>query len=644
MDRWILLVLIGLLPGFVSADPASVTEAETTVGNARSSYGSAEAIQQNFTTPLMSADAMKTFDGQSFDANLGCSGSQKFLEIFVAPSASGDIGTLTVSQDSDLDGTIDRVFTPGVPVSGVCANGAVSCNAGTWDNCSGLSWVVNGSGEIGMTPIPLNKLGGCYCVNNSCGTGLVMSNLDKVLNDLGGGATGALTSQMDYLTVSEVGVTGPMIKFYAQKAGDCAAGSPMLKAYNSTPGNLASDAFSASAADPEFNLITTSPAATADPVQIKSCQITRNLPVEEVTLNDIIEYAGGSGNIFPCGPDCLQLSLGQVGDNYWAGSCKMYERQVQFNVLDPSRILEAKINYAKFDDWMQIYADADLLWNGPYGNWTGTGRPPGVCELSTNWVRSPNVDFKSYLTGGPVDFKIRVEVTGNGEGYALAKIKVDTDCKLKPDTISNSCSAYQSDPECTLMEEQVDGVWTYQNFVNTGLTPLPPTQVINGSTCSFTPTRPWWQKTRKYRCQVTGTYDFDDALERADNVQASTTNTGYQDYLKQSNGSVLTPTESLSVLEEVSVPACTQACKTRKPRLATDAVQNGVVQENRTDPNTFDYFFHECSAGVCPAGPGETVVQSCGCLNEFAEAAATLQAVRQASRDTICSSGTANPF
>ena len=245
---------------------------------------------------------------------------------------------------------------------------------------------------------------------------------------------------------------------------------------------------------------------------------------------------------------------------------------------------------------MQIYADADLLWNGPYGNWTGLGRPPGACELSTNWVRSLNVDFKNYLTGGPVDFKIRVEVTGNGEGYALAKIKVDTDCKLDPDTISDSCTAYQNDPDCTLMEEQVDGVWTRQNFVNTGLSPLPSTQVINGSTCSFTPTRPWWQKSRKYRCQVSGTYDFDDALERVDNVQATTTPTGYQDYLKQANGSVLTPAGAITTLEEVTVPACTQACKTRKPRLATDAVQNGVVQENRTDPNTFDYFFHECSA------------------------------------------------
>jgi hypothetical protein len=642
MTRGNLLGLILLLPALASADPASVTEAGNTVGNARSSYGSAEAIQQNFTTPLMSADAMKTFDGQGFDASLGCTGSQKFLEIFVAPSGSGDIGTLSISQDTNLDGTVDHIFTPGVPVSGVCANGAVSCDAGTWDNCSGLAWVVNGAGEIGMTPTPLSKLGGCYCVNDSCGSGLVMSNLDKVLNDLGGGATGALTSQLDYLTVSEVGVSGPMIQFYAQKAGDCAAGSPMLKAYKSAPGNLASDAFTNSATDQNFSLITTSSAASADPVQIKSCQITRNVPVEEVTLNDIIQYASGSGNVFPCGPDCLQLSLGQVGDNYWAGSCKMFERQVQFNVLDPSRILEAKINYAKFDDWMQIYADADLLWNGPYGNWTGLGRPPGACELSTNWVRSLNVDFKNYLTGGPVDFKIRVEVTGNGEGYALAKIKVDTDCKLDPDTISDSCTAYQNDPDCTLMEEQVDGVWTRQNFVNTGLSPLPSTQVINGSTCSFTPTRPWWQKSRKYRCQVSGTYDFDDALERVDNVQATTTPTGYQDYLKQANGSVLTPAGAITTLEEVTVPACTQACKTRKPRLATDAVQNGVVQENRTDPNTFDYFFHECSAGVCPAGPGETVVQACGCLNEFSEAAATLQAVRQASRDTICSSGTTN--
>ena len=127
-------------------------------------------------------------------------------------------------------------------------------------------------------------------------------------------------------------------------------------------------------------------------------------------------------------------------------------------------------------------------------------------------------------------------------------------------------------------------------------------------------------------------------------MQTTTTGTGYEDYLKQSNGSITTPTGSLTTLSEVAVPACTQACKTRKPRRATDATQSGVVLENRTDPDTYDYFYRECSSNVCPLEAGETIVEACDCLNEFGDAAATVQAIRQASRDTICTTGAKAPL
>ncbi|MDK8465876.1 hypothetical protein [Marinobacter sp. SS13-12] len=621
MKRWLLVGLITLAPSIAPADPASVTTAEDTVNNARSSYGSAESIQQNFTTPLMSADSMKTFDGSSFTSQIGCSGSQKFLEIFVAPATGGDIGTLTVSQDVDLDGTTDNIFAPSVPISGVCANGALSCDPGTWDNCNALAWNVNGSGEIGMVPTALENLGGCYCVNDSCGTGLVMSNLDKVLNDLGGGATGALTSQLDYLTVSEVGVTGPMIKFYAQKAGGCAAGSPMLKAYNSSPGSIASDAFAASSTDSNFTMITTSAAATANTSSLATCNIERSMTLTE-TVSD----------------SYFDVKIASQGRNYVTIEFDLKTGTWSKSSPSDGTNLQAIVPTLDYDDLcvtkgVSISAAGYSLWSGATGMWGNFDttvsfsilQAPTCLNDMVGRVKIQDTAWSSsakYWLGGNFRFKT-----------------LDVQCDISPDSISDGCVVYRDDPACDLKNEDADSVNTINEFVSTGLSPLPSTRTFTASYCNVPVTRDWWEKSRTYECSTPASYNFDDALERVDNVQTTTSSTGYQDYLKQPGGSVLTPSGSLSTLEEVAVDSCTQACKTRKPRLANDAVQDGVVRENRTSPTTFDYFYHECSSGTCPAGPGETVVQACGCLNEFNEAAATIQAVRMAGRDTICTTG-----
>ncbi|EPF6883897.1 conjugal transfer mating pair stabilization protein TraN, partial [Salmonella enterica subsp. enterica serovar Derby] len=84
-----------------------------------------------------------------------------------------------------------------------------------------------------------------------------------------------------------------------------------------------------------------------------------------------------------------------------------------------------------WDDYMQVWVGKSgqetKVWSGPDGNF-----PPetaGRCELSTSWERNPNVDvtpyFKNVKDGDVVTFKIRVSVTGEGEGFGRIKLRYD---------------------------------------------------------------------------------------------------------------------------------------------------------------------------------------------------------------------------
>ncbi|TXZ98626.1 conjugal transfer mating pair stabilization protein TraN [Vibrio cholerae] len=146
---------------------------------------------------------------------------------------------------------------------------------------------------------------------------------------------------------------------------------------------------------------------------------------------EIIKYHDGPFNIQPCGDDCIELWIGKVGDNYWSGWCSIYEEFTQVKVDNPDAIISATLEYAKWDDYMQVWVGKEgqetKVWQGPNNNF-----PPetgGNCELSTSWSTNPNTDvtqyFKEVNPGDVVTFKIRVSVAGEGEGFGRIKIRYD---------------------------------------------------------------------------------------------------------------------------------------------------------------------------------------------------------------------------
>jgi hypothetical protein len=375
----------------------------------------------------------------------------------------------------------------------------------------------------------------------------------------------------------------------------------------------------------------------------------RVVPLDEVNANSIVEFVAGSGGSVSCGNGCIRLTLGTVGNDYWQGHCSYFQEHASFNVYRPDRIRSATLVRAKYDDWMQVTMNGVPIWNGPRGTWNSTGPVPGPCELDSSWDQYPNVNFTSLLTTpGIVDFGTRTEVSGNGEGFALVELQLDTECKVLPDQITDTCLALAADSTCDLEEEKVDGVTTFDNFASTGLVPIAQSLTLTGSTCSPVVVRPWFRKNRTYNCKNQTTYNFDDAMKRKAYVTANATASTYADQRKDhAAGNTVTttgPMNTTAMSNLISVNPCTHVCKTQISRPGNDAAVNGVVQDSRVSTPSNSFAYHQCNANdECPLEAGESIVQGCSCINDWAEAASIMQIMRMAGSDVICSSGTPAP-
>ncbi|MFP3488343.1 hypothetical protein R0K20_12005, partial [Staphylococcus sp. SIMBA_130] len=199
---------------------------------------------------------------------------------------------------------------------------------------------------------------------------------------------------------------------------------------------------------------------------------------------------------------------------------------------------------------LSVAASSFHQWTGATGMW-------GNYDTTVHFRVLQEPSCANNLVG-----RVQIQDTtsgGNAKYWLGGRFRFKTqkvECTLSSDAIYDGCNAYRNDTSCVLKEEDVDGVTTMTNYVPTSLTPLPTVQPITGRYCNIPVTRDWWEKKRTYLCETNTTYNFDDALARADHVQTTTTGTGYEDYLKQSNGSITTPTGSLTTLSEVAVPAC----------------------------------------------------------------------------------------
>lgn len=620
--------------------------AEDAVSGVSGNFTDPEALTDNLLTPMTTDSPLATFSGEGFNAQVACDATDEFLNIFIAPGGTGDISTFTISQDTDFNGSADTNMSLPFVVSGVCANGVVSCSPGTWSSCQAYRWSVSGSGAVSAAPVSLEELGGCYAVNNSAGSNLVLNNIDQVMGDLGGGISGAIMRARPGWAVSRVNQTGPNIRFAAQNTESCNAGgagafsgpTPSgLEDYFSSPTTMVADASSAAGSNDLYDAVTSGAGAGAGTTS-HACSVSRSVSLQEITANEIIRVTSASAPMTtaPCpgDEDCFTFEIGRDYD--LAKTCNHVAQTISLEVGYPEHVTEAVITSVQWDDWQKVKINGTTIISDPVG-WSESATS---CETGSVKTSNPNRSFRDRLTVGSNSLQGQLAVYHRGNLYVEGRIRYTIPPCDTEDVITDTCGSYAGNSVCRLITETVDGVPTVEDYLPTGLTPLPQNITLTGVTCTVNEGREWLVRERVYACEGADGPSSRFDLGRVSYVYDNASMTGFGDIVEDEDGSKSTVTGSLSVYDNISVDSCQKSCKTSLNTQRTAVGGSGPVSNYQTSSNSPQFAFKACSLeGVCPLEAGETILEDCACLNSFPEAASLLQAVRLASDDQVCTSG-----
>lgn len=648
-DSLILLLILGL-PAIASADGGVAGAAS---GNAvLQKFGTKEAINKNVSAPMTSSAAsMQTLDdSKSFSATSNIPSSHQFLQIMIQPVASGDLGTVIVAQDLNTDGSFDHTFTLGVPVSGVCANGFISCTPGTWNNCQPYKWQSDDSGKLSFTGVAVTQLGGCYCINSSCGSSLAWTNSSIVLTGLGGGAVGAIHAKDASVMISSVSTDITTISYYGQlvKQADSTAKNsvaaltsipsvPQQQSYFSNWSSLDSDKAGAaltqnSDTNSMYYQVTNSVGAQST-ASTQRCSITRNGVLTSVPVASF----SSTGTSAICTDHYVNMMIKKISD-----------KQYELKLLDtsPGGVAHWNCNDNPGGDGWHLQHTINLpAETGSYqakltkalytiSNIHGTGCNTGGSASMDGVLQGFNT---SIMATAPCP------ASGAQIAYFDWSYLFEYETDTYQETVSNGCTSFENDSTCRLKSEVVDYVPTYRNYGGTGLKPLPTCKTFAGLVQPMDMCRDWWKKDRTYVCDTNRTFDFGDTRQRFSKVvMTSTDNTstlGYTDYRDNGDGTWSTVASSISLPNRENYSECAEACKVKRPKIDTQVGVNGIISTARSSLDSFDTFYLNCDAGVCPSEPSDTIIEVCGCLNGFGEAATIMQTMRLAGADNICSSG-----
>ncbi len=656
--------------------------AEQLSGQVGAKFGSQDAIRQNAVNPMTAGTPMTSVTGTTpFNAPvLNCPSSHKFLDVTIIPdNGTGDIAGVYVQQDTDFDNIFDYAYTEPFPVSGVCGNGVISCDPASWNNCKYYKWIADSSAKVRLLQGSMQDLGGCFCVNNSCGNALVVNQMGYILSILGGGVVGAIQAVNPKCTVSNSNTGDMTISYYGQNSAQCAAPFSSLSSGTSNPEqyygspsamDAASQAeVSAQMSNPgsAYNTLQSLSAATASSSSYRTCTVQDVAFVNTAQQSPTYQW-------YPWLDIMMECEWGRDSVN----SCQYY---VQVDTNSDG-----------------VYDRTDVITTGPGtgSGWASAESPTVMAPYPPQVVQSYQSQYNvpatsvaqstlsqptyQYTTSPPCVMAVPVtlglannaywnRVDGGGTG-------MDKDCtlydvqyqKMSPpicdttdsyqydpnnvmcyldtlsDNVVDNCSSLETDPACTLMSEVVDNVQTYSNFNPTGLVPLSSCRTVTGAIKSFNVCHDWWVKNRAYLCHSPSAYDFSVVKERAANI-ANTASLGngsfsYQDKTPDGSGGWTYTSNTVSVDTSGGASSCMTACKTRKPATDTQASLTGNASQADVSTSRWQFFYKSCVGGSCPVDKGEQVLIDCQCISEFADAASIMETLNQAGKDVICSDGT----
>lgn len=650
------------------ADPAtgqciSDIQAGVNAGNALGNqaagfYGSTGTFNQQISQPAISSNTpMSTISGTTFNGQIVCPSSSKFMEVTAIPTATGDIA-VTVKQQTNFNnppGTFDHIYTLPAPLSGVCANGFIACDAGTWNSCKYYAWgTLPNSAAITIKPVGVNSVGGCFCVNGSCGYTLAASNYGYILGVLGGGMAAAVQASAPELAVSRSDVTPPTATFYGQQSGSCASAAGPAGS-SSTPqqywggnGNvspsLTSDASNAMTASPFYAGLQSLQMATTGSYTANTCDLARSWSVGTRTQS-VSKTGSGSicvvsdvsaGIITAAGTDIYDIRFGATS---FAG----YP-----NCPSSSPMTVDSVDLASISLSLPAGSVSSAIFKGVSGNahYTATG-----CNPYTSLISS---------TGAMIAIA-GCSAVGYHYGTYDYSLTFDYMYDIETDTLNNGCTSYANDPNCQLKDEyeydaQGNGVQSYQGFQPTGLHVLASSSARNTSIAAYTKTHNWWRISRTYLCKGSNNNDITNVKKRVGIIANSTapyaggTTQTYADYQCDAQGNCQSSAENIQIdpaMTGNSPAQCENACKVRVDTQATGAAASGNQSQYNASTSGAVYLFRVCVDGgtTCPydASKGESPVANanggiCHCTSEFTQSATALAGLMAAGHSLICSS------
>ncbi|MFA6137446.1 MAG: hypothetical protein WC667_05095 [Sulfurimonas sp.] len=174
-------------------------------------------FQNTIVNPGTGVNDFKTVDGNStFSANMTCDGATKAIAD-ISYSGTSDISIL-INADVNGDGT-KEISNTLANISGICADGVVKCDVGTWNNCNYYTYQYNANG-IFLSSTNRANSSSCYCINDSCG-GLAAHDKERILNDILASVYNILQVQMPRFVLTRINNNSSFVEIYGENQDAC---------------------------------------------------------------------------------------------------------------------------------------------------------------------------------------------------------------------------------------------------------------------------------------------------------------------------------------------------------------------------------------------------------------------------------------
>lgn len=607
------LLLTLLLAAGSFAGPAN-DRANNVFGSVKGQFTSPDALSSNFQKPLVSQNgSMSTLNGASqFSTQVMCNATNNYLIVTGTVTNTGETD-LSIQFDTNMDGTPDTSQTFS-GISGYCQNGYVQCDPGTWSNCHYSIWQMDTTGlyAVDVPTTNAHMLKDCGCANASC-LPTPQDHASENISRFGAAIANTAQKYDPFYIISDVNSTGNSARYFGQNIRACKEGPQTnVKGYLSNPSSMNADGLAVAQNNTAYQMVVGS--ATLNKYRTDeaiSCSVTRNIQVSETKDVKSLTF-----RMFSQGRDYVRCAA-----NFGTGSISCSTDGPHYGTQLTDTIDQTSFCASNSNIWLA----SSTWWNNPPSS-------SGSLDNTVNLYTHSAPSCSNNLTA---DLEIRDRTPSGDTAYYNARQFTFNyeDCHLE-ETIDNQCLSMEVDPNCQLITETVDGIDTILNATPTGNVVPPSTTPKSSATCSTNATRDFFMKERTYKCT---TPNVPVALDTSHFQKPTATPDGAQVTLNTSTGQ----TTIAIVNPGPTAPTCIQSCKVRTSVLDVAVNQSGRASDSRLDQTRTDEYLKQCNAAnECPLSANETLVNSCSCTDEFANAIMALQMLRLAGKDLECNDST----